>query len=100
MIRLSLLEMEEHDPILLSGKKVLNQRILELLRRISDGLIPTYWNIIRASNSPLHTRHGRVFYTPGEMMRASRHGDDCLIESILDLGDDTLHSFGFSYCLV
>jgi len=34
--------MEEHDAILLSEKEDLNQKILRLLRRIFDGLIPTY----------------------------------------------------------
>ena len=56
IIRLSLLETEERDAILLSEKEDLNQKILGLLRRISDSLILTYWSITTSNSS---------FPTPG-----------------------------------
>jgi len=58
---------------LVKWKKDLNQKIHGSLRRISDGLIPTYWSITTTSNNfPTHTRQGWVFFTPEETMRASR----------------------------
>ena len=68
MIKLSLLETEKHDTILLSGKEDMNQKIFELLRRIFDGLTLINLSIITSSSSFLvHTRQGRVFPTPGKI---------------------------------
>jgi len=74
-----------------------NSWIIEDFRWLDPGQLEHYHS---QQQLPLHTRQGRVYPTFGEMMRASRHWDDCLIESILDSGNNPLHFFGFSYFLI
>jgi len=80
-IRLSLLEMEVHDAILLSEKKDQIQKILGKLRTFNS-LTPTYWSIITVSSSsfPPHTRQDRVLSTLEELMKTSHRVEDDSID--------------------
>ena len=64
MIRLSLLEMEKLDAILLSGEEDLNQKILRLLSIISDGLSQPTGVLPQPTIVSQHTLYMVEFFAP------------------------------------